>query len=313
MASNAGPLMEAGIHVVQSGRIATRPGYYTPGNHRLALDLQAAADEPVLDETVAELRESSATHGFLSTEELHPLHGKTEALERLRDAMMSAGFTPAVIVYLRSQARYAESIYSEYAKHGTVNDIGSYVRGILDTGRFGDQRNYRIAFDFEPMLQAFADTFGADRMLVRPYRTDRGENYLYTDLLKAIGSITGGFSLRAVNPLPLANPSVTFRTLLENIRHAITTEGALATVDDALGEHGSNALIDERFVLLSRDEMLAFNERFRESNERVHQRYGVDVNELNATFLPPFDSTHWERQRLHRAILDRALEMWGLR
>src|SRR5579872_2086723 len=117
LTSNEQFLERNGILVPRTGRAWTGSGH-----HNLAWEWNG--DErfnPALGSwrnLLREIRSHDPPSFCLSSEDFEYLHRKPDALCRIRRDLNSIGYRVAIVVYLRPQADYAESLYAELVKHG---------------------------------------------------------------------------------------------------------------------------------------------------------------------------------------------------
>jgi hypothetical protein len=317
LVANHGQFERAGTHVVRFGRIPT-PGTdrETPGNHTIPIELIEGRDRAALRGALLEVASNSSPFAILSSEEFHVLHA-SPALAELRSAALEAGIELRAILYLRNQAHYAEALFGEVAKATDVPPFARHVQAILERGAIVRSERYVIEFDYARLLRGLQNAFGEERVLVREYRTDRGLGYLTSDFLSAIQ--TAGATVPETLRMTSShmNGGQSLAALLENFRSRASQAGlpvppSVGTFIEDAFPGVPEALLAHRFVLLSRSDLFAFYERFFESNERVRARCGVNVNALAEAYNTSPSHPVWEIQRVHRTILDRAMEAWAL-
>jgi hypothetical protein len=78
----------------------------------------------------------------------------------LRDKPAGVGYDTKVIVYVRSQADYIESLYAELLKHDLTIGFVDFVQEIISTKSATHRKIWRFAFDYERLLDPFSAIFG---------------------------------------------------------------------------------------------------------------------------------------------------------
>lgn len=85
------------------------------------------------------------------------------AEELLEFVARLSGCTITVVLYLRRQDHYAESLYNQHVKGG-----------IAFAGTFEEHLDrYRDRYDYRRMVNKLAEVFGADHVIVRPYEREQ--------------------------------------------------------------------------------------------------------------------------------------------
>lgn len=281
----------AGVYVPNAGR--TAPGFAS--HHNIAWEL---AGNPQFDrqygtfETL--LQEAAcidATTLCLTSEEFEFLHLDKSALCRLRDGLYAAGYKPRIILYLRSQADYLESLYAEASRVWNI-PFGEFLDTIVDAGIYGCSR-----FDYDRLTSAFSDVFGSDCLTVRAYRSKAPTNELLREFAAIIAPPT-------LNPAHLAiperlNPMVAFPDVIAARERHIS-----CTARHAIAEN-------QRFDPLSLLDLVRIFVRFSRSNERVRQTFGARVASVTTTTFARelitelfHDRDSRFRKRLIRALVE---------
>ncbi|MEO9169757.1 MAG: hypothetical protein ABI282_06870 [Candidatus Baltobacteraceae bacterium] len=316
LSANRNALEGAGIHLGTAGRQLLAERAFTPGHHVIAWELQQSGTSVELDKLVEELRANPSPVAVISSEEFHPLHANVATLEHLRDALRSGGYEAKIVIYLRSQARYAESLYSEYSKQSFIGTFERYVDTILQNGFYRQAPGAAtIVFEYTRLLEPFERVFGAKNIVVRPYRTDQNAEFLFRDFLTILANVRGGLTLNNMqNPSPVANVSLTLIQLLERVHADLARQGAALEAPRALiaaqFPQSDEAVLNQRFQLLTFEDSLRFVERFAADNEALKDRYAVELQLIRAADIPPPESAMWETARRHREIFRGAIDHW---
>jgi hypothetical protein len=306
-------LGNAGILVAQGGRYQN-----LAGNHQVAWELLGSDTSVHLDELIAELRSTSTRTALLSSEDFSILYARPRALEILRDGIASSGFRPKIVVYLRAQAPYAESMYAERIKHDYVRRFADYLETVTRDGAYVPQGSaIHIEFLYTRLLEPFARVFGKENVVVRPFSPAGDAMHIYRDFVDVVRSIDPAFAQANLNltvPVARANESLTLYGLLAAAYNAC---GAVQTIGEGLVEAiraAAPAISDDalnaRFRLLQRDEVVRLTEASASDNERLAAAYGVTLPGAAPADIPETGDPRWELARTHRALYDTLLEAW---
>jgi hypothetical protein len=311
----------ASVHVAQTGRFAlvspSGATGATPGNHELAWDLVADGTTK-LEELAAELSQTSARSAIVSSEDFSLLYARPEMLEALEARLRSAGWQAKILLYLRPQAAYAESMYVERVKHAHVRPIETYLHTIVQEGRYLPEGTRQdIAFSYRRLIDPFVAVFGRENVAVRAY-APREATDIFRDFLAAIGAFDppiGGQQLKLVVSRPRENESLTFGQLLWTLFSTLRPQEAAAfDVSKFLPEFAPEILADaatSRFALLLREEYLALLDRFGDENAAIGREFGMDLPFVREGDVPPQDHPVWAKARLERAAFVRCLQAWA--
>ena len=305
-------LARQGIVVPNTGRFHQTEDYDTPGHHELAWELAGAPPHALVARVIDELEAAGARTAVISSEEFHTIHHRTENLSALRSAFAARGYRTVVVLYLRAQARYAESIFQQNIRDGRDPSFSRFIDEILERGRI-DFEGSRLDFEYSRILDALSISFGAENIVVRPYLPDRGPEHIHHDFLRIVGTLHG--SLEMEFKMTISNESYSLRTLLQAL-HRNLNDGA-SIEDDELLAFGraiypqiDDAIFEHRFLLLQYAETLAFLQRFAPDNAVVAGRSGAFIPFQSPGDLPPPEHPIWSESAIHRAIFDRANTAW---
>jgi hypothetical protein len=188
-----------------------------------------------------------------------------------------------VIVYLRRQDSWAQSIYNEIIR----DSMRRY------TGQIKNMREIRQGkLAYYNVLQPWSEAFGKNNIIVRIYEKKQLNNGLFNDFMSVIG-VNAGNDLRY--PLGAINGGLNRDTLeflrccnlmaLNRDQHrALVSE--LKIISDNLEERKEFST----YNILSPTECIALLSQYEESNEKVAFEYlGRENKKL---FLEPFPSAH---------------------
>jgi hypothetical protein len=287
------------------------------GHHRLPAQLRGSADPtPLLDALRTELSASKSPIAVISSEELSPLATRPDLLDTLAEMFRASGYTVNVLVYLRPQAAFAESMYGERVRIGRPPTVTQFVNAVLELGGFGHDGRLMIPCEYTELLRPFAERFGAENIIARPYPGRSDPMALHRDFMQVLSTLHPPFNSPRIK-LQIAQPSINesfaFSQFLETA-YAHTHAGAPAT-DLLASVHAayprvSRDLFFERFSLFSREETLAFLERFGPDNQRLERAYGTQLPFTSNADIAPPEHPSWEAARLQREIYDTYLARW---
>jgi hypothetical protein len=165
------------------------------GNHKIAWDLMSGNFSNHVEDFLTALRVSPLPVAIASSEDLSLLHPDPGTFAKLSALIGECGYRTKVIVYLRAQAPFAESMYAERIKHGDIKRLSDYLHEILTTGTFSPRLSVPIAFEYGMMLDRIAAAIGKENIAVRPYPVPiAGDNGIYADFLGAMNSLVPEFN-----------------------------------------------------------------------------------------------------------------------
>ena len=266
LASNDHALQRADVFVPQTGRISTA----SAGHHNIAWEL---ANDPQFDPQhgtfAGLLREAAAANAStvcLTSEEFEFLNFDEAALKRMRDGLLAIGYKPKIILYLRPQADYLESLYAEASRVWNI-EFGEFVDTIVATGLYGRSR-----FEYDRLAGAFSAIFGKAQTIVRAYRSSQPPDALLQDFIGIIAPNRLDLAQLTVparlNPMADFSDVITFRERHLGCRvHHTMTDG-------------------QRFDPLNLSDILRLAAQFSRSNERLWRAYGAGIGCVSAgTFV----------------------------
>jgi hypothetical protein len=180
LATNQELFQSLGLSLVAAGRDAVDPY----GNHALVRELFYEDPTAMLAQMTAELRENRSDATLVTAEDLSLLSGRPELVDRLIGAIRASGREPKIVVYLRPQAAFAESMYGERIKQGFVPPLTQYIEDALVTGAFtGPGIITSIDFRYTRFLQPWQDAVGRENIVVRAYDATQGSAFIFGDFL----------------------------------------------------------------------------------------------------------------------------------
>jgi hypothetical protein len=160
-------LEEWGTYYPKAGRVRY-------GQHNLAWQLGPAgrykADLGSLDDLLSELRAVRPPSMILSSEDFGCLYRQRGGLRDLRRCIIAAGYSPRIVVSLRSPASYLPSLYAQLMKKDPSLSLQSVVAMALEQGgvvfRWWDFR-----LDYSQLLLGFSSVFGARNLQAVEYNS----------------------------------------------------------------------------------------------------------------------------------------------
>lgn len=193
LAAEAETLARAGVLYPRAGR----PGRY-PGQHNLAWQLTRDRDyDPRWGDLAAASAEIAGFAGdvVLSSEDFESLLVTPGGLEPLARLAAEGGRTLVLIVYVRHQAEYLESLYCQCLKAGLRMDFARFAREAVERGevRVAD---WRFVFDFGRALDIAGQLEGCE-LRVRNYHAV-AHGSVIRDFLEVIGAPEALFSEAAL-------------------------------------------------------------------------------------------------------------------
>jgi hypothetical protein len=133
----------------------------------------------------------------------------------------------------------------------------------------------RLPFHYDTLLAPFARCFGEENVVVRPYRGDRGSDFLLRDFLSLLDA-----------PIAFEDASPTVDRRLNGTASALAIMGALfrkskigglEPLQIAAREGIAIAPLDRPFIGVGPDVRDRFESQFFESNARVAKTYGASI------------------------------------
>jgi hypothetical protein len=272
LADNQERLAGAGLYYPRTGW----PSSALPGHHVVASEL--AGDRLVdraggtLDDAVAEFARARARIACLSSENFEYLHVRDDALVRLRDAIAATGYRPRIVLYVRTQQDYAESLYAELVKHGLAVPFRSFLDEIVANGVVRYDRAWTFRFDYLELASRFANVFGPESVIVRAYRDDGSAHSIVRDFLAAVG-----FDGAPVDGFEPAYENVRLTTggvitqLFRNAADVVGDPRIAGAGTDLVTRHARDA--SEPFHPLTSRDRARLSARFAGDNARLIERW----------------------------------------
>ena len=282
LARNAPAFARANVAIVRAGRPVALANSEFVGNQNLAWQL---VDDPRFDPRAGTLADFTAELGstphhiaIVTSEDFSLAFDRPGALEALREAVTDAGFRPIVVMYLRDQAGYAQSLYSMFVRRGKLPlDFEDFTAQIFRDARVG-WATFRFPFEYDRLLAPFTAAFGDDGVVVRAYAASWDNGALLHDFFDGLGIGAATAAIDAVDT-PRLNEGSSLLDVM-NALHAnyATTRGELIS-PAAIAQANAIPLAALRGRYAPVDAPLAehFEARFRASNAIVFERFGVRI------------------------------------
>ena len=306
---NEAPFANAGLLIVRTGRPTTLAGSQYVGNQNLAW--QMTSDRRfdrafgTLEDLERELTASDLADALLTSEDFATVHDRPGELAALRDACKRAGYEPTIIVYLRDQLRYAQSLYAMFVVRGKLPiSFDTFCGFIFDRGHVGWAQN-RFPFDYNDLLAPFENCFGRDRMIVRAYRESMENQFIALEFVSLL-SLRRPLDIAMLKMPGRLNASAGFLEVMRALHgNCRSTRGELETVDGIAIRLGAQLrVLDAPYDAIGPNEVMRFRERFAPLNEAIEERDGVRMER------PNFADT--ESRRLTRMVLRACIEAWNV-
>lgn len=192
------------------------------------------AFETYCDRLHREVEASKCSHVLVSSE-FFSLPGLIEPVVKAFER-----YDTRVVVYLRRHDHWWQSVYVQAVKTVENPPWGRNYSGYLNAQ--ARQRSSMIG-RYRWLVDRWAEAFGADRMIVRPYeRSQNGPNLLF-DLLRSAG--LDAVTAKLPPELPRENSSISFATLsfIDIVqRTRLPTKVKRHLVDTAMARNGAETL-----------------------------------------------------------------------
>ncbi|MBO5245793.1 MAG: hypothetical protein J6B28_00855 [Eubacterium sp.] len=219
-------------------------------------------------------------HVILTEENLwRYFHTSPTAAQKLKDHADANGYQIRVIVYLRRQDEYMESLWKENIKHAKHFSSLTYEQRLSEI-----LENESFLLTYASRLDALAEVFGQEQLIIRRYEKDTWKNGLIIDdFLDCIGlEHTEDFrDLEKPKNLSLsANTAQIMRIINKNQQFTPEEKTYLVRF---VREISPDSQAQQPCSMLSTAEAEELLQRFAEENTRVANEY---INDGNPLFQP---------------------------
>jgi len=307
---NAELFAEAGLLVARTGRPVALAGSSFVGNQNLAWEMESDrrydASFGTLRDFEYELSNSSCAEALVTSEDFCLAFDRPERLDELRDACMRAGYVPKIVVYLREQATYAQSLYTMFVLNGGL-PIGfeQFCDYIFAIGEIGWANN-RFPFEYDVLLKPFTRCFGRENVIVRAYRSALASQWLAHDFISLLET-SRTIALRRLIVSPRVNEAGSLLNVMEALHGNLrTTRGEMKhPLRIATETSVPQELLHRKFVAIGPREADRFHDRFDESNAGIAEQFGIEIERIELV-----DTADRHAQR---AYIRACMEEWRVR
>lgn len=163
----------ARAELASRGTLYPETGQFEAGHHNIAWGLAGDdrfdPDAGFLDELAEEIRDHRLPRVLVSSEDLEYLNDREDRLKLLYRWIRRLGYEPLVIITLRDEASYLESLYVELVAHGFFQSFDEFVEGALSDRRVVYRSVWDFRLDYEALVAGFTGVFGRRRVAVIRY------------------------------------------------------------------------------------------------------------------------------------------------
>jgi len=232
--------------------------------------------KPIRDAHFKPHKETSAKAVFTTQELLFGLAHEKGAANRCAAMCkivdyLTDGFDTHIIIVLRRQDTFIESLYNQMLKHGEIRDFDAFVGDLpLD--------NYR----WHEVVGTYADHFGADYVTVVPFERQVLAGAGFENFIEAMFKAIGLPMKVDIGTLPIANPSLPPRVL--EIQR-LANRSLPSAEAERLAKHFVDTMPknpDDKYELFTAKRRADLLRRFRDSNRELFSKY-----------LPAYDPTYY--------------------
>lgn len=248
---------------------------------------------------------------FLSDEALWGHGGKNpDFWPRVKADFDKRGFDLRIIVYLRRQDSFVQSLYCQKIKSAST---------ALSFADYMSELEAEYPLDFLTHMDALADVVGKENLIIRVYENGQyegAEHNIFSDFLGIFGlSLSDGFKLKKeIYNVSLDGSWLEMHRLLNSLPDKIDDSSALYKSIHAVHYH--NPLVPKstkKYSLFDPDAQAAFLERYEESNSGIATKYlGREDGKLfyeTANDLPEYQIDTEELLQNTILVYGRAIEL----
>ncbi len=250
--------------------------YYRLGELSPITGFDEKSFRAVRDATIVRHKEAPHDSVFSTQELLFGLahdKGAANRCEAMCDIIeyLTDGFETRLIIVLRRQDTFIESLYNQQLKHGETREFMAFVEDLpLD--------NYR----WDGVVGVFAERFGPDNVTVVPFERQVLASADRANFIEAIFQALGLDMKVDISNLPIKNPSIPERALeIQRLANRLLSKDeaqslAAHFMDNMPKQPG------EKYRMFSDGARAELLQRFGQSNRR-----------LFSTFLPSYAPDHY--------------------
>ena len=225
---------------------------------------------------VEELQDAKADQFCVSSEDFETMLGNRLALGCLGDIASQADLQPVLVVYLRNQAEYFESLYLQMLRMGMDLTVEECLDQIIETGQLA-WRKWIFQFDYNAFA-SIVDEAGFE-LVLRDYHDLKGGSSTrdFLSLLNKDAFVSETEADKRVNAARKDQNLLHFsRNILGGDRYDPSVVGEM------------DKLVVDRRPSLSTAMRTRLAERLSTGNEALRERSGIDLNAI-------FDATSTEK------------------
>jgi hypothetical protein len=238
----------------------------------------------------------------ISSEDFCLLYDLPDAIERLIEAIQGGGFDPVVVLHVRSQIDFIESLYATYASLAGRHPNFAYLparsfNDVADEGfRTGAVTLMRSTLlEYDVLADAFARLIGERRIIVRAYTAAAPPSELLAAWLSLCAVPLNGWTDRRVRDAAVEGRRPTFAAIFR----------ALGVKLEEDVSYDLSIAGDAPFHVCELADIERWTRRFAASNERLFQRFGVRLKAVSDARLRlawKSESANEERQCAMRRL-----------
>jgi len=257
-------LWERRRELVREGILYPKVGIEGAAHHKLAWACGLGNRDLKLDyltdafEGITRQASKFGTDIVLSSEEFGYLHD-LDPLKVLLDL-----FDVKVILYVRKQDHYLESVYNQHVRMYSLRYSGSIYQ-FFQRFNFFNQFNYRM------LAGRWEKIFGRENLLVRPYGTGLVKSDVRADFLNVIGiapkSNWSGKSTQKTDNISLPVAAIPYLSYINKMH---LTKGQHQNLLSLLNKSEPRG---EKVRLLRNEDALELYKKFEQSNQVLFSRY----------------------------------------
>lgn len=159
LSEHADDLRAAGVVYPEAGRLSPLSGHHNIA-WQLARDRRFDERFGTLETLFGELARSDGD-AIVSSEDFEGVLSRPQSWAALLDLADQAGLAPVMIVYLRDQASYLESLYREMLKHGFGEEFAVYLEEALEHGSIR-LKEWIFHFEYGAIVRAMSSVRGIE-------------------------------------------------------------------------------------------------------------------------------------------------------